>query len=221
MIGFGIINNQSWSLNDESDSWETLTVTLPTANCKWYGACNTDQGIIISGGCAGTAAAPKKECWLLEKTSHIWKRFPSMKCTRAWHTMLFHEGTVFAVGGSDGSESLSSVEMFTPGNDSWLSTSSMLKPLCQPLVVSAERRVFVLAGYYSDNENLDLTWSHSVQAFDPSRSSWQWMAESPEMSCESAAVSFEGNIYVVGGKSRSCMIYHPLTDTWKKLTRPT
>lgn len=222
----GEINDQSWCLDDDgvfSSSWKSMATGLPQVDIRWYGVCSINEGIVVSGGCYNPGLDAKKGCWLLQRGSNQWRALASMNYERIWHTLYCHNSTIYAVGGSNGSESLDSVEIYSMSDESWSDISPMMKPLCQPSVVGVGHRIFALGGRHSQTW-LGMwngpNWSNTLQEYDPLKNMWLRRSDLPEVSGGATAVSFEDKIHVVGGKSRCCMVYHPSSDIWVQLNRP-
>jgi hypothetical protein len=205
-------NKFCWYFREESMSWELLA-QLPRPSWKFYSACATREGILVTGGYQNTV---KREAWLFDCSDKKWKALPPLITARCKHQSVLHGSHVIVVGGEDDADQLmTSVEMFDSKRRLWLPQKPMQKALSDPLVISFGHSLYVLSGIQDDD-----TSSSCTQEFNPTWNRWTFRTEMPEPCRLGAAVAYGDHIYVVGGFTRNCMSYHPATDTWSILSRP-
>lgn len=195
---------------DYPQSWKILT-EMPHG-WRWFSACVTPEGIMLTGGCDRQLKQETKECWMLETKPLQWKVLPPMAQTRCEHGSVYHQEAVFVIGGKGGGRNID-VERYDLHHKKWAKVSQMMFPLQGPLVVSCGPNIFVMSGHIQN-------WSKRTQEYDPLRGKWSLRAEMPEICPGGCAVSLGKRIYVVGGRSQSCMLYQPSNDMWVLLARP-
>ncbi|ELU11601.1 hypothetical protein CAPTEDRAFT_136979 [Capitella teleta] len=205
-------NKFCWYFREESASWELLA-QLPRPTWKFYSACATKEGILVTGGYHCNV---KKEVWFFDCMDKKWKSLAPMTTARCKHQSVLQGADVVVVGGEDDADQLlTSVEKFDSKHRQWSLQRPMQKALSDPLVVSFGHSLYVLSGIQDDD-----TSSSCTQEFDCTWNRWKFRSEMPEPCRLGAAVTLGDAIYVVGGFTRSSMSYRPATDTWSVLSRP-
>ena len=67
------------------------------------------------------------------------------------------DGSIYAVGGWEGSARLDSVESYTPSSNSWRFVAPMKMAVTSPAVVANEGKLYVTGKYYHNNNGTLLT----------------------------------------------------------------
>lgn len=201
-----------WYLDEDTAIWELLA-QVPRPNWKFYSVCCVQQGILITGG---YHASVKKECWLFDTMEKKWKAMPAMQHGRCKHRAVVHSNVVYVIGGEDDNDKpLSSVESFDMKTREWTTMKDMNKALSDPLVASYGHQIFVFAGIDGTDATSTLT-----QAYDTVWCEWSVKSTMPEDCRLGAVTTVNERIFIVGGYTRSCMCYNPLSDVWTLLKRP-
>lgn len=186
----------------------------PLEDLRFSSACATPKGILVTGGSDGTSV--QDDCFFLTAESLKKESMGSMECARFRHQSVLHDHAVFVIGGEDEfCRPLSSVEKFDLHLETWSEVASMHQPLSNPLAVSCRRKIFVVSGV-GENQAESLC----TQEFDPDWDRWSFKAAMPQACQLGGATCLDDTIYVVGGFSRTCMSFQPLTDTWTVLDPP-
>lgn len=125
-------------------------------------------------------------------------------------------GLIYQVGGYDGSQILSSGNVYDPSTDSWSAIANMSGTRERPAVASINGLLYVTNGWDSSGQP-----NGTLEIYDPSTDSWSSGAANPNpMGGGSDGVNFEDKFYVIGGcDAFNCgyttvNIYDPATDSW-------
>ncbi|XP_042299795.1 kelch-like protein 12 isoform X2 [Sceloporus undulatus] len=81
--------------------------------------------------------------------------------------VAFLNDHIYAVGGYDGTECLSSVEAYNIRTDSWTTVTSMTTPRCHVGVTVLKGRLYAIAGYGGESH------LSSIECYDPIIDSWE------------------------------------------------
>ncbi|CAJ1377354.1 unnamed protein product [Effrenium voratum] len=102
---------------------------------------------------------------------------------------------VYAIGGADAGETLSSVEKFDSKSCVWESLSPMLEPRESCAAVAVNSMIYVLGGINGEAQCLN-----SVEGFSPVTGMWEALPPMRHARAASAAVACAGQVYVIGGR---------------------
>ena len=140
---------------------------------------------------------------------------PPMNRIRSDACAVSHAGLVYIIGGSDGTEILSSIEIYDPQTNQWTYGPSMSVRRSGLRAVLHRGKIYAMGGY--DGQDI----LSSVECLDPQRLLPGWKLVAPMMSQRSnfATSSIEDKIQVIGGYRpggvfRQCETYNPETNTW-------
>lgn len=136
-----------------SPSWIGMTTTgAPAARGK-SAAVSMDGKFVMSGGCesADAYSAATATSYIYDPNLDSWDTFYSMNTSRAQHSMVSSNTSIFVVGGLgtcfDGNATGPGLEMFFPGNSSWITFYSLGTPLTYNIgAVWTGRSVFTFGG---------------------------------------------------------------------------
>ncbi|KAM6985018.1 kelch-like protein 6 [Aplochiton taeniatus] len=180
-------------------------------NRKWVEfACVTFRNeVFISGG-----KETQHDVWKYSGALDRWILIESLSNGRWRHKMAVHGGKVYALGGFDGTERLTSVEVYDPFHNRWTQAAPLLYGVSSFAAASFDRWIFVIGGGPNGKLATD-----RLQSWEPGTDSWCLRAPMPiEAKCTNA-VTFKESIYVVGGAMHALYCYSPLSDCWSLVTR--
>ncbi|XP_071783147.1 kelch-like protein 6 [Centroberyx gerrardi] len=180
-------------------------------NKKWVEfACITFRNeVYISGG-----KETKHEVWKYNGALDRWIQIEPLATGRWRHKMAVHGGKVYALGGFDGVQRLSSVEAYDPFHNRWTQVAPLLLGVSSFAAASFDRWIYVIGGGPNGKLATD-----RVQCWEPGTDCWELRAPIPiEAKCTNA-VTFKDRIYVVGGAMHAMYCYSPLSDSWSLVTR--
>ena len=127
-----------------------------------------------------------------------------------------HAGLVYIIGGFDGTEILSSMEIYDPQTNQWTYGPSMLRRRYGHRAVMNRGKIYAMGG--KDGNFTDIL--DSVECLDPRLLlGWQLVAPMMRERSNFATASIDHKIQVIGGLGdagdlKDCEIYNPKTDTW-------
>jgi N-acetylneuraminic acid mutarotase len=134
------------------------------------------------------------------------------------------DGRVLAVGGYDGSRTLTSCELFDPATGAWRATGAMRVARRNHAAVRlADGRVLVVGGTHGVAQGA----LASAEVYDPATGAWTEVAPMAEARNDPAAVRLaDGRVLVVGGTDvdrrplRTAELFDPVTGTWSAAEAP-
>ena len=179
-----------------------------------------DGKIYVVGGGTIEGIVPPTTALVYDTLTGIWTQIPLYNGkVRAAHGSVVVGGRLYVVGGTDGSATFSTMEMFDPMSGQWASKNPMPTPRSLPACVSIEGKIYVIGGgiyignYYGFRR---------VEVYDTLSGTWKQLADMPTGRWGHSAVAANGKIYVFGGATMeggwqvfsSVEVYDPQTDTW-------
>lgn len=135
----------------------------------------------------------------------VWSTASPMAAARSEHTAtLLPDGKVLVAGGTDGTTTFSSAELYDPITNNWSSAGSM----------AISRRAFTAT--LLSNGKVLVTGGGSPELYDPATNSWSSAGYMIlERYSHSAVLLPNGKVLVVGGGALSIAeLYDPLTNSW-------
>ena len=107
------------------------------------------------------------------------------------------QGELYAIGGADFADSLSSVEKYSPTTNCWGNVAALNTPRRSCAAVVTPRGIFVLGGYSGS------VYLKSVELYDSELDEWSYQLPMTESRSELCAVFFDQRIYAIGGYNSS------------------
>ncbi|XP_076874443.1 kelch-like protein 35 isoform X2 [Brachyhypopomus gauderio] len=201
-------------------SWASLTEKLDPTSGKWlpsatvpgygkceFAVCELQNHIYLSGGQLNSS-----DVWRLVPQLDQWVRVGSMKTGRWRHMMTCLRGKLYAVGGYNGHQRLSSVECYSVFENVWKPVAPLLLAVSSAALASCAGKLYVIDGATNDTCN-----SNKVQCYDPVKDEWTFVSSCPFSQRCIDAVSLNGSIYVAGGLLDNLYCYTPRSDAWSKV----
>ncbi|KAK9283972.1 hypothetical protein L1049_012230 [Liquidambar formosana] len=132
--------------------------------------------------------------------SNQWISRPSLNQRKGSLAGASLNNKIFAIGGANGVECLSDVEMFDLDVGRWIPTRSMLHKRFAPTAAEVNGMIYVVGGY--DGKN----YLNSVERLDHREHSWTRLESmSSRRACHSVAVMNE-KLYAIGGYDEARMV---------------
>ena len=125
---------------------------------------------------------------------------------------------VYVLGGCrEGSECLSTVDVYDRLTDAWKQVSSMPTKRRMHGAAALDGKLYAMGGF-----NVDDGFLSTVDVYDPQSDHWQPLAEMANTRTEFSAAAAGGKIYVIGGESDSDSIatveaFDPLLGAWSEV----
>jgi N-acetylneuraminic acid mutarotase len=124
-------------------------------------------------------------------------------------------GTLYSVGGFDGTLVDSSVIAYSPTTQKWTALPDMQNAREAPGAAFIGGKLYVIGGWGSDGNPVG-----EVEIYNPASNSWSTGASEPTPLAGSSIATFDGKVYAVGGcDAIACghsevQIYDPATNAW-------
>nr|XP_036232919.1 influenza virus NS1A-binding protein homolog A-like [Bactrocera oleae] len=117
-----------------------------------------------------------------------------MKVARWQHCVVELDGNIYAIGGADGKNVLSSVERYTTSGG-WELVKSLNVGRYDASAVTLNGEIYVVGGV-----NEDRTKSKSVKCYNPDSNTWTSCADIRNYYQQPGVAVHNGHIYVAGDK---------------------
>jgi hypothetical protein len=208
-------------VDDYAGGYDTLTITfeiakenawgeaeaMPTA--RWvHTAVAVDSTIYAIGGCVSNyfGSLFQQSVTGAVETFDIgsgkWSAGPSIPSKRFAAAAAAVGTKIYVFGGASFTSAVQTIEIFDTETQQWDGSIDMPAQRQAMAVVAHDGRVYVIGGVTFDNEgNYEL--STSIDAFDPSDSSWEHIDDMETARYHHQAVAAGGKIYILGGLSDS------------------
>lgn len=165
----------------------------------------------VGGKEAGETIANSVECF--HKFSNKWQRAGALNSARQQLGVGVINGSLYAVGGSDGYSRLNSVERYERESDRWVYAKSLNTSRSGVGVGTLGDALYALGGY--DGR----TCLKTVERFDPQVDCWSCVASLNVTRSFPGVAELGNNLFVIGGNDgtsflNSCERYNPLTNKW-------
>jgi hypothetical protein len=181
-----------------------------------------EQDVVISPGALSPDVIDRFERF--DVLSLTWTTKAPMLHPRAGHQQFTYLDSIIALGGTDGSEILKTVEEYSIPDDNWSKRASMQTPRCFFSAAQDGQYIYCIGGVISDARG-NTTTTNSVERYNAVTDTWTTMAPLPLGSAFAVSHIVNGKIYVLSGyadtlvkPSSSIFIYTISTNTWDQVT---
>ncbi|XP_053127749.1 kelch repeat and BTB domain-containing protein 13 [Hemicordylus capensis] len=130
-------------LEEESNTWRTLSCLPLTASTFLAGMATLDNKIYIVGGVYGYNKQVVGQSFCYDVMSNSWSEFPGPQQLRYDITLMAHENYLYAIGGEFEKTPLKSVEKYNLSTSSWSFTSDLPQAAAAAPCAQAMGRIFV------------------------------------------------------------------------------
>ncbi|KPP63751.1 kelch-like protein 35-like [Scleropages formosus] len=154
----------------------------------------------------------KSEFAACELQNDVYVSGGQLNSSDTWRYMPQLDHWLYAVGGYNGHQRLSSVECYNTYDNQWLDVAPLLLPVSSAALATCSGKLYVIGGAVSDTAN-----TNKVQCYDPTTDQWSYVAACPFSQRCISATTFNDTIYVVGGLLNNIYSYSPKLDTWNKV----
>jgi kelch-like protein 10 len=132
---------------------------------------------------------------------------------RAYHGIEVLEGLCYLIGGTNGTEILSSVHCFDPVSGRWYERANMYEQRCYVSTAQLDGLIYAMGGHNG------LQRVRSVERYDHKANQWMQMPQMHLARSDASATVYESRIYIAGGLNDQVMensveMYDPSDDTW-------
>ena len=148
-----------------------------------------------------------------------WQQISDLNCIRSGSELVECDGCLYALGGFDGTQFLSSMERLEHLFGDWENVEAMTCPRAKFAAVSCDREIYVIGGIQKDDFGKSVTMK-SVEKYNPIQKSWTFVKDLNIERRSHAACVLNGRIFVVGGSNKDCdalksiEYYNPTNNDW-------
>lgn len=178
---------------------------------KYYGVTVHNSLIYVLSGWVDAVATNISESYNPE--TDVWTELPSLNHPRYATSAATLKGKIYLAGGHNGSQIVSTVEVFDSNSSHWdyiqpMKTARQYFPL-----VSDGNKLWAFGGH-TGSENMN-----NVESYDPDSDTWTDIPPLISPRHYHAAAYFNGDLYVLGGvgvatHQTSVQVYNPRKNLW-------
>ncbi|XP_067634320.1 kelch-like protein 5 [Eurosta solidaginis] len=167
--------------------------------------------------------SPSDECWHKEGISAIfqydknsWALRDDLKIGITGFEVIFMDDSLFFIGGHRDNETTSQVSSWHLKTKEFKKLPSMNEPRVSHSVAILNNKIYAIGGWISNRTEKSLRSVEMYSAYN----GWTLIKGMITPRYDSAAVGYNGKMYVIGGLNKnplkSVECYDPSTDTWTK-----
>ncbi|RWS16981.1 kelch-like protein 10 [Dinothrombium tinctorium] len=143
--------------------------------------------------------------WFQAKTSH---HFP-----RAYHGTQILHGIIYIIGGTNGSDILSTVHCYDPVMDKWYQRANMYEQRCYVSTAILNHEIYAMGGHNGVQR------VRTVEKYDHKTNQWRKVEEMNLARSDASAAVYQDKIYIAGGLNdqiieNSVEMYNSEDSTW-------
>jgi N-acetylneuraminic acid mutarotase len=206
------LSRSVWAYAPESDTWRRRAdLPAPRTHMNVAG----DEGAIyVLGGLVGRDFTAGGESWAYDVGDDTWRTLAAMPTPRGSAATAWLGTKIVVAGGSDGDQTLATVELYDPVSDRWSDGAALPSPRSHVLGVSLGEQILAVGGL-AGVPPID-----EVLAFDGT--AWRERARLPVRRGGCAGGLLGGKVICTGGETdvavvRDTVAYDPSTDVWTTL----
>ncbi len=147
--------------------------------------------LYLAGGFSGGPASAR--VFKLPAGAAGWSEVASLHHARGALALIPVDGTLYAVGGNNGSVQVAPGEIYDAGGNAWLDIAPLPLPRNHVAGFSFERQACVAGGRTPNTARVD--------CFDPATSSWRRLPDLPQPTSGAGAAVVNGQVVVAGGEN--------------------
>ena len=215
-------NGDSNSVCMYDPSMNTWTSSIPSMQSERCGL-----GVAVLNDCIYAVGGWNREEGTLntaevldmtEGGTQEWRNIARMNTGRWGVGVGVLNGKIFAVGGYNGRQYLSSVESYDPERNVWSNVADLSVPRCGPGVGVVDGVLYCVGGWTSNG-----SITNTVEKYSEDTNTWSQVAEMNHSRAYPGVLTHRGRLYVVGGRDgptrlSSVEMYDPVTNTWTMVT---
>lgn len=145
-----------------------------------------------------------------------WTRRSNLPAPRKGMGIVEYQNNFYLIGGETASGIDSAVLRYEVQDDRWETMTSKPTPVSEIQSALIGEKIYVPGGLLADGQATDV-----LEVYDPRQDAWESKARLPIPLSAYALASFEGQLYLFGGKSGSTYhdhvyVYDPVADAWSE-----
>jgi N-acetylneuraminic acid mutarotase len=159
------------------------------------------------------ASAKQGSTTPLPPSTGTWATKAAMPTARAEAVSGVINGLLYVVGGEDGINSLSVLEVYDPTTNTWATKAPMPTARTGAAAGVIDGKLYVVGG----SDLPETQKFNTLEVYDPATDTWATKAPMPTARNVPGFGVINGKLYVVGGAPRTTIleVYNPATDTWE------
>lgn len=132
----------------------------------------------------------------------------------------YTSGKVYVLGGVKDDDYVTQYLSYEIASSTWAYIPKTTNDRVYPASVALNNKIYLMGGSYIDSNN-EVVYLNTASIFDPALGTWQSISSMPTARAGAIAVTYNNQIYVIGGFSNtvsgSIEKYDPVTDAWTEL----
>ncbi|XP_049306928.1 kelch-like protein 5 [Bactrocera dorsalis] len=164
------INPKVLQYNKAEDNWQEYASI--NFDYLYYRTILKDDNILFTGGDTKGERIISNIVRSWNIRNKTWQDLPAMKQARCGHCVVELDGKIYAIGGFDGQNALSSVERYTT-SDGWKLVKSLTVGRYDASAVTLNGKIYIMGGFNG-------TKLKSVECYNPDSNTWTSCADMTE-----------------------------------------
>jgi len=197
-----------------SNSWSSSPIITP---CYYFAMTTLNEQLIIAGGKDRSNKMLTNKIFSLNGSQL--KEYTMMITPRCNATAAGHKGTLMVVGGvGDHNRLLATTELFDTITGHWCNATDLPVPHCGLKSVIVDNTVFLLRGRNKEGVSLAV-FTAPLDTLSSHQLKWNYLLVTPW--CNSAPVSINGNLLILGGynfssgHTNNIYIFNKASQSWE------
>lgn len=147
-----------------------------------------------------------------------WTRRSSLPAPRKGMGIAEYQNDFYLIAGETDAGTDGAVLRYQPQSDAWVTLTSKPTPVSEIQSALIGEKIYVPGGLLQNGQATDI-----LEVYDPREDAWETRASLPVPLSAYALASFEGHLYLFGGKNGSTYhnnvyVYDPVADAWSEQT---
>ncbi len=200
----------------ETGNYWTENIAPAPASRYLHNCCAYKGKIYLFGGHDGGAI--KKEVYEYDPVTNSWRHFTNMRETLYGYRVVCVDDSAYVISGHFSPTNSPHVRSFHFPSHQWKELTYIPYPVYDPAIAYWNGKIYLLSGY--DHNGGQAANFSKLQIYDITSNTWTFGADVPLNAYHGEAVSYKGNIFMVGGHPGSypdrkeVQIYSIETNTW-------
>ena len=152
-------------------------------------------GVLCVAGGTGDSGVSLNDVSYYNAHGKVWKQGTKMQLRRNRLALAVFKGELYAIGGVELMEPISTVEKYSPLTNSWRYVASLNTPRRSCTALATNTGIFVLGGFSGS------VYLKSVEFYDAALDEWQYQHPMLHSRSELGSVYFDQRIYAIGGQN--------------------
>ena len=239
-----VANNKTWMINlmtgrTVKKASNPFTYGVPAHVLKRFKAmCGMSRGAVLVGGAHRGSMprpyyTPEPFCICYLENENMWVELKEFPCDiMSAGAVCMHDKKIFVMGGGDAKAGIQmgyllerrvKMDCLDLSTNKWTACPEMLQGMETPIAGCIGDCIYVVFSTDPVNQHLRQGSEISLQVFNTSTSTWSFKASMPdcvESTHGASAVAVGHQLYIVGGKAKTCASYNIRNNTWTVLSSP-